>query len=103
MTAATRERPTRVVPVRRSEAVRLATSRRTLSEFLVAHFEKAFGQRVDETMFETFPDGLCATLYVDGTCVPSHNLWGVNMASALSDAGVEVQVVVRSSSERFAR
>ena len=103
MTPTPQETWRQVPPVARSEAARLARSRRALGEFLVEQFDQTFHRHVDEVLFETFPDGLYATLYVEGVAVASHNVWAVDMASALSDAGVEVHVVVRSSSDRIDR
>jgi hypothetical protein len=101
MTAAAQEKWRNVRPLGRSEAEGLSASRRALGEFLIGEFVKAFDLRVDEVMFETFPDGLYATLYVDGAAVAAHNVWAVTMASALSDAGVDVNVVVRATSDRL--
>jgi hypothetical protein len=103
MTPTPREIWKEVPPVARSEAARLARSRRALGEFLAAQFDDTFHRHVDEVLFETFPDGLYTTLYVEGAAVGSHNVWAVDMASALSDAGVDVHVVVRSSSDRIER
>jgi hypothetical protein len=72
-----------------------------MGEFLATRFTAAFSMDVDEVMFESFPDGLYATLYVGGPGATSHNVWAVGMASALSDAGVEVNVVVRPSTDRL--
>lgn len=101
MTMQGREAWRHVPPVPRSQAEQLGASRRSLGEFLSEEFGKAFSRGVDEVMFETFPDGLYATLYVDGAGATSHNVWAVSMASALSDAGVDVHVVVRPSSDRL--
>lgn len=90
-----------VSPVPPARAKQLASSRGLLGEFLAEAFEATFSRNVDEVMFETFPDGLYATLYVSGRDATSHNVWAVSMASALSDAGVEVSVVVRPSSDRL--
>lgn len=90
-----------VPPVPRSQAEQLAASRQSLREFLAEQFTAAFARTVDEVMFESFPDGLYATLYVSGATATSLNVWAVSMASALSDAGVEVHVVVRPSSDRL--
>jgi hypothetical protein len=79
----------------------LVASRRSLSDFLAERFRETFSREVDEVMFEAFPDGLYATLYVTGTDSTSHNVWAVSMASALSDSGVEVNVVIRPSSDRL--
>jgi hypothetical protein len=101
MTIRGREAWRRVPPVPRSQAEQLASSRHALGAFLTEQFERAFSRRIDEVMFETFPDGLYVTLYADGAGATSHNVWGVSMASALSDAGVDVHVVVRPSSDRL--
>jgi hypothetical protein len=98
---ATQEKWRQVPPVSRSEAAQLGASRRALGEFLAEHFTKAFRLAIEEVLFETFPDGLYATLYVDGVAVRAHNVWAVTIASALSDAGVEVHVVVRAASDRI--
>lgn len=101
MTTQGRESWRNVPPVPRSLAEQLAASRKSLGDFLAERFESTFSRSVDEVMFESFPDGLYATLYVSGTDSTSHNVWAVAMASALSDAGVEVNVVVRPSSDRL--
>lgn len=90
-----------VPPVPRSLAEQLANSRGFLGDFLAERFQSAFSRSVDEVMFESFPDGLYATLYVSGADSTSHNVWAISMASVLSDAGVEVNVVVRPSSDRL--
>jgi hypothetical protein len=58
------------------------------------------GAHVEEVTFETFPDGLYATLYAQGKRATAHNVWAVAMSAALRDAGVEVSVVVLPSSDR---
>jgi len=101
MTEAAQEKWRNVRPLRRSEAEGLNVSRGALGQFLADQFEEAFGLKVDEVMFETFPDGLYATLYVEGAGATAHNVWAVAVASALSDAGVDVNVVVRATSDRL--
>ena len=90
-----------VPPIPRSQSQQLAASRRSLGEFLTERFKNAFAREVEEVMFETFPDGLYATLYVSGARSTAHNVWAVSMSSALDDAGVEVHVVVRPASDRL--
>ena len=90
-----------VPPIPRSQGEQLASSREALGTFLAARFKSTFRRNVEEVMFETFPDGLFATLYVSGADSTAHNVWGVSMSSALSDAGVEVNVVVRPESDRL--
>ncbi len=90
-----------VAPVPRSVAEDLTRSRRELGQFLTARFTEAFGVHVEEVMFETFPDGLYATMYVAGRRATEHNVWAALVSSALRDAGVEVSVVVLPSSDRL--
>lgn len=52
-------------------------------------------------MFDTFPDGLYATLYAEGKRATAHNVWAVTISEALRDAGVEASVVVLPSSDRL--
>lgn len=90
-----------VSPVSLSEGERLLSSRLALGEFLATRFQQVFDINVDEVLFETFPDGLYATLYVSESDIVAHNVWAVALASALSDAGVDVSIVVRSVSDRL--
>lgn len=90
-----------VPPIPRSQGEQLASSRKSLQSFLAEQFKSNFHRNVEEVMLETFPDGLFATLYVSGADSTDHNVWGVSMSSALADAGVEVNVVVRPESDRL--
>lgn len=101
MTMQGREAWRHVPPIPRWQADEFGASRRSLGKFLAEQFTKTFSHGVEEAMFETFPDGLYVTLYVEGSAATSHNVWAVSMASALSDAGVEVHVVVRPASDRL--
>lgn len=90
-----------VEPIAPSDAERFQASRRALGEFLASRFAGAFGVEVDEVLFETFPDGLYATLYVSGRGLSAHNVWAVAMSSRMREAAVEVSVVVLPSSSRL--
>ena len=90
-----------VAPIARADAERLQRSDSALGRFLAERFTQAFGKQVEEVLFETFPDGLAVTLFVEGRDRVSYNVWGAAVASALADAGVEVSVVVRPGSDRF--
>lgn len=95
------ERWRNVSPVPLARVRELAASRGALDEFLTEAFESTFSRSVDEVIFDSFPDGLGATMYVTGRDSRSHNVWAVKMASELSAAGVEVSVVVRPTSDRL--
>lgn len=90
-----------VAAVPRSLVEDFVRSRRALGEYLSTRFTEAFGLHVDEVAFETFPDGLFATLYVAGKRATAHNVWAVAISAALREAGVEVSAVVLPSSDRL--
>jgi hypothetical protein len=101
MTAAAQEEWRNVAPVGRSDGMRLAASRVALADFLTIRFSDTFHRKVEEVLFEGFPDGLAATLFIAGKLQVPHNVWAVLIADALADAGVEVHVVVRAASDRL--
>lgn len=85
------------VPAGLVEAVR--TSRATLSDYLSRAFEASFGGSPREVVYESFPEGLFAGLVIDGKLATEHNVWAVMIATALRDAGLNVNVFVRAASE----
>lgn len=87
-------------PRARSEAEHLATSHRALGEFLAERFGNAFLRKVDEGMFEAFPDRSVRDALRERAEFDGIQCLG-RQASALADAGVDVDVVVCPSSDRL--
>jgi hypothetical protein len=99
--AAKQSEPWRTVPlVPRHVANELNESPSRLGRYLSEAFQNMFGLEVGQVTFDMFPGGLFATLYVEGKEATAHNVWAVNMAAGLQDAGVEVNVVVLPASSR---